>query len=118
MKKVSTAATRQSRNISRQQLTIGLNLGDRNSWYCVLDEGGRIQLEQRLGTTAKAMQEVLGAMTRSRVALEIGMHSPWIMPFAEAVGANELSVSGVALRWSGRPQFRKPLLGPACQSGE
>ena len=41
MKKVSTAATKQSRNISQQQLTIGLDLGDRNSWYCVLDETGR-----------------------------------------------------------------------------
>jgi hypothetical protein len=35
MKKVSTRAAAQSRNISRQQLTIGLDLGDRNSWYCV-----------------------------------------------------------------------------------
>jgi len=59
MKKVSTAATKQSRNISRQKLTIGLDLGDRNSWYCVLDEAGRIQLEQRVRTTAKALQEVL-----------------------------------------------------------
>jgi hypothetical protein len=31
MKKVSTAATKQSRNISQPQLTIGLDLGDRNS---------------------------------------------------------------------------------------
>ena len=41
MKKVSTAVAKQSRNISRQRLTIGLDLGDRNSWYCVLDEGAR-----------------------------------------------------------------------------
>jgi hypothetical protein len=32
MKKVSTTATKQSRDISRQTLTIGLDLGDRNSW--------------------------------------------------------------------------------------
>jgi hypothetical protein len=37
MKKVSTAATMPSRNISQQKLTIGLDLGDRNSWYCVVD---------------------------------------------------------------------------------
>ena len=43
MKKVSTVATKQSRNISRQKLTIGLDLGDRNSWYCVLDDAGQIQ---------------------------------------------------------------------------
>jgi transposase len=78
MKKGSTTATKQSRNISRQTLTIGLDLGDRNSWYCVLDESGQIQLEQRVRTTAKALQEVFGAMPRSRVALEIGTHSPWI----------------------------------------
>jgi transposase len=78
MKKVSTAATKQSRNISRQKLTIGLDLGDRNSWYCVLDEAGTIQLEQRMRTTSKALQEVFGGMPRSRIALEIGTHSPWI----------------------------------------
>ena len=38
MKKVSTVVAKQSRNISRQRLTIGLDLGDRNSWYCVLDD--------------------------------------------------------------------------------
>lgn len=37
MKKGSTAAAKQSRNIS-QPLTIGLDLGDRSSRYCVLDE--------------------------------------------------------------------------------
>ena len=65
MKQVSTAVAKQGRNISRQTLTIGLDLGDRNSWYCVLDEGGRIQLEQRVRTTAKALQEVFGAMPRA-----------------------------------------------------
>jgi len=44
MKKLSTTATKQSRNISQQKLTIGLDPGDRNSWYCVLDETGQIQL--------------------------------------------------------------------------
>jgi transposase len=51
MKKVSTAATKQSRNISQQQLIIGLDLGDRNSWYCVLDEAGTIQLEQHFAVS-------------------------------------------------------------------
>jgi hypothetical protein len=54
MKKGSTAMTMQSRNISQPTLTIGLDLGDRNSWYCVLDEAGQIQLEQRVRTHAKA----------------------------------------------------------------
>ena len=86
MKKTSTAAIKQSKNISRQRLTIGLDLGDRNSWYCVLDEGGTIQAEQRVRTTAKALQEVFGAMPRSRVALEIGTHSPWISRLLSELG--------------------------------
>ena len=40
MKKVSTVAAKQSKNFSEQKLTIGLDLGDRSSWYCVLDERG------------------------------------------------------------------------------
>ena len=76
----------QGRNISQQKLTIGLDLGDRNSWYCVLDEAGRIQLEQRVRTTAKGLQEVFGDMPRSRVALEIGTHSPWISRLLSALG--------------------------------
>ena len=86
MKKVSTAATKQSKNFSQQKLTIGLDLGDRNSWYCVVDEAGQIQLEQRVRTTAKALQEVFGTMPRSRIALEIGTHSPWISRMLSDLG--------------------------------
>ena len=54
MKKVSTALRMQSRNISWQKLTIGLDLGDRNSWYCVVDEAGQIGLEQRVRTNSSS----------------------------------------------------------------
>jgi transposase len=86
MKKVSTAAAKQSKNFSQQKLTIGLDLGDRNSWYCVVDEAGQIQLEQRVRTTAKALQEVFSTMPRSRIALEIGTHSPWISRMLSDLG--------------------------------
>src|SRR5271154_1053762 len=86
MKKVSTVAAKQSRNISQPKLTIGLDLGDRNSWYCVVDEAGQIRLEQRVRTSAKALQEVFGAMPRSRIALETGTHSPWISRLLSELG--------------------------------
>ena len=86
MKKVSTAAVKQIRNISEQKLTIGFDLGDRSSWYCVLDEGGAIVLEQRVGTTPKAMKEVFGGMPRCRIALETGTHSPWVSRLLSEVG--------------------------------
>ena len=78
MKKVSTVAVKATRNLSPSKLTIGLDLGDRWSWYGVLDETGEVLLEQKLSTTPKAMGEVFGSMPRCRIALETGMHSPWV----------------------------------------
>jgi transposase len=86
MKKGSTVAGKQSRNFSEQKLTIGFDLGDRSSWYCVLDEAGRVLLEQKVSTTPKAMQEVFGGMPRSRIALETGMHSPWVSRLLSELG--------------------------------
>jgi transposase len=87
MKKVSTATRKQSKNFSAQQkLTIGLDLGDRSSWYCVLDEAGSVLLEQRVSTTPKALREVFGGMPGSRIALETGTHSPWISRLLSELG--------------------------------
>ena len=86
MKKISTAAVKQTHNFAEQKLTIGLDLGDRSSWYCVLDEAGEILLEQRLATTPKAMNEVFGGMPRCRIALETGMHSPWVSRLLSELG--------------------------------
>jgi len=86
MKKVSTVAAKASRKFSQQKLTIGLDLGDRSSWYCVLDEAGSVLLEQRLSTTPKALREVFGGMPRSRIALETGMHSPWVSRLLSELG--------------------------------
>ncbi len=77
MKKSSTVAAAGNKNF-KQKLTVGLDLGDRSSWYCVLDEAGEVVGEHRLGTTPKAMKEVFAEMPRSRIALETGMHSPWV----------------------------------------
>src|SRR6516164_1588584 len=101
MKKVSTVKSRQSRNISRQKLTIGLDLGDRNSWYCVLDEAGQIQLEQRVRTTAQALQGVFGGMARSRMALETGTHSPWISRLLSKLGHEVIVVNARKVRLIG-----------------
>src|SRR5256885_5233618 len=75
MKKLTTAAANW---MEQQGLTIGLDLGDRSSHYCVLDESGRIVRESKTATSPKAMKEMFGAMARSRIALETGMHSPWV----------------------------------------
>jgi predicted NBD/HSP70 family sugar kinase len=57
MQKISTMRT-SGKNIFQGQLTIGLDLGDRSSAYCVLNEAGEIVLEHKLATTPEAMKQV------------------------------------------------------------
>ncbi len=67
MKKLTTTMTQRTLNKQEGRLTIGLDLGDRSSCYCVLDD---VLMEQRLSTTPKAIKETFGAMPGSRTALE------------------------------------------------
>ena len=97
MKKISTAVTKQGRNILQPGLTIGLNLGDRNSWYCVLDEAGQVRQEQRVCTNAKTLREVFGALPGSRMALETGTHSPWVSRLLSELG-HEVIVANARAR--------------------
>ena len=77
MQKISTMRTT-GKNIFEGRLTIGLDLGDRSSAYCVLNEAGEIVLEHKLSTTPEAMEQVFGSMPRCRIAMETGTHSPWV----------------------------------------
>ena len=85
MKKISTMRT-SGKNIFQGQLTIGLDLGDRSSAYCVLNEAGEIVLEHKLATTPEAMKQVFGSMPRCRIAMETGTHSPWVSRLLTALG--------------------------------
>ena len=60
------------------RMTIGLDLGDKTSRYCVLNEQGEVVAESRVATTKQALVRVLGARKRCRIALEVGTHSPWV----------------------------------------
>ncbi len=76
MQKISTMRTIGDRILKADKLTIGLDLGDRFSSYCVLDEAGEILLEHKLATTPEAMKQTFGRMARCRIAMETGTHSP------------------------------------------
>ena len=57
MKKSSTAATANNKNLHRK-LTIRLDLGDRSSWYCMLDEVGEVIGEQKRTTRLRFRRAV------------------------------------------------------------
>src|ERR1700723_2908067 len=69
MKKISTVQTFSNEILKEQKLTVGLDLGDRWSFYCVLDEAGKIILEQKVATTPEAMKQTFGKIPRSLIAL-------------------------------------------------
>jgi transposase len=84
MKKLTTAVANGIEKL--QRLTLGLDLGDRSSHYCILDEMGRILVESKVSTSPNAMKEVFGSMPRSRIALETGTHSPWVSRILSGLG--------------------------------
>jgi transposase len=86
MKKISTVQAFSNEIFQEQKLTIGLDLGDRWSFYCVLDEAGKIILEQRVPTTAEGLKQTFARIPRSLIALETGTHSPWVSRLLTALG--------------------------------
>src|SRR5450432_461838 len=70
----------------RQRLTVGLDLGDSSSRYCILDEAGEKASEDKLSTTKTGLTAVFGKMPACRIALEVGTHSPWVSRHLAAMG--------------------------------
>lgn len=60
------------------KITVGIDLGDRSSHYCMLNEQGEVVREGSVATTKKDLSRIFGSLPHSRLALEVGTHSPWV----------------------------------------
>src|ERR1700676_5561725 len=78
MRKNSTVVKNGNKIFKQPALTIGLDLGDRSSCYCILDEMGNVILERSVPTTSSGIRQAFGRIPRCRIALETGTHSPWV----------------------------------------
>jgi len=67
--------------------TIGLDLGDRSHYVCVLDATGQILHEGPLLNDRVALTLLLTKYPAATVALEAGTHSPWISRYLTGLGA-------------------------------
>jgi transposase len=69
-------------------MTVGLDLGDRYSYLCLLDpNSGEVLEEGRLRTTPEALKRSFSARREPmRVAIEAGTHSPWASRLLEECG--------------------------------
>jgi transposase len=86
MKKDNTASQSPRPRQKGRRSTIGMDLGDKTSRYCVLDEDGQILRESSVASTKKAMMRVFAPMARCRVAIEVGTHSPWVSRLLKSLG--------------------------------
>jgi transposase len=68
------------------QLYIGLDVGDRYTHACVLDESGVVIEEQRLRTSRASIEEHFEGMRRARIVIEAGAHSPWMVALLARLG--------------------------------
>jgi transposase len=67
--------------------TLGLDLGDRSHYVCVLDAAGEIIQEGPLPNDRAVLAGLLTKYPAATVALEAGTHSPWISRYLTGLGA-------------------------------
>jgi transposase len=63
---------------NRDRLTVGVDLGDQWSNYCILGLEGETLVEGQLRTTREDVAEFFRALSAARVILEVGTHSAWV----------------------------------------
>jgi transposase len=77
--------------VQREGLTVGLDVGDKISHYCVLNEEAEVVERGKLKTTPAGLQPWLEALPAgTRVVLETGTHSSWISRLIEQAGQEAL----------------------------
>lgn len=67
-------------------LTVGLDVGDKQTVGCVLSGDGAVLETFRMATTPRAVRRTLEGFEPSRVVLEVGTHSPWMSRVVESSG--------------------------------
>ena len=71
----------------RPHTTVGLDLGDKYSYLCLIDrESGEVMEEGRLRTDPEAFRRRFASEQPMRIAIETGTHSPWASRVLEECG--------------------------------
>jgi transposase len=86
MKKVSKVVGQKKAVEKKPAITVGLDLGDRYSRYCVLNEECEVIEEGRIQSTEAAFRRHFDGEPRQRIALECGTHSPWVSRLLKTLG--------------------------------
>jgi transposase len=106
MRKPSTTTVHRRGNLQERQLTIGLDLGDRSSFYCVLNGAREVIVEERVTTSPEGMRKPFEMMPRSRIALEAGTHSPWVSRLLSDLGHETIVAHARNVRLIGESRWK------------
>jgi transposase len=69
-----------------ESITIGMDLGDKASRYCMMNGVGEVVKEGSVATTKKGMAQAFATMRHARIAIEVGTHSPWLSRLLKSYG--------------------------------
>jgi transposase len=80
-------------------MTAGLDLGDKYSYLCLIDQhSGEVMEEGRLRTTPETFRRRFASEGPMRIAIEAGTHSPWASRVLEECGHEVLVANARKLR--------------------
>lgn len=65
---------------------IGLDLSDKSATLVVIDAMGNVSGEGKIGLTEAALRKAFGRRQPTRIALEVGTHSPWVSRLLDESG--------------------------------
>jgi transposase len=88
------------------RLTVGVDLGDQWSHYCILGLEGETLAEGQLRTTQEDVAEFFRALNAARVAMEVGTHSAWVREVICSYG-HEVLVANPRLMEGSKRRKRK-----------
>lgn len=88
------------------RLTVGVDLGDQWSNYCILGLGGETLVEGQFRTRKQEVAEFFQALAMSRVVVEVGTHSAWVREIIAGFG-HEVLVANPRLMEGSKRRRRK-----------
>jgi len=88
------------------RLTVGVDLGDQWSSYCILGLGGETLTEGRFRTRRQETSEFFQGLATSRVVVEVGTHSAWVRENIASFG-HEVLVANPRLMDGSKRRRRK-----------
>ena len=91
-------SSRKGADRKREEWFVGIDLGDKQSHYCVLNEKGEVVKRDQVATTREGFRRVFGGLQGARMAMETGTHSCWASWLLKELGHSVVVANARELR--------------------